>query len=311
MRTSLVIALACLSACGGKSTAPSNHPTGPAADSEPPAPVLETPQAALAYLAPDVDTVLGLDIAALMAAPILAPYRDRVLAETPSELRELRERCGLDPIRDLRWLVFGFNAASEQGVVIVRGDFTQEAIESCVKKSSGAAATISSQGDLRVYTFGEDKLFVRWLGRGAAVVTSEEAGGAEVLDRALGSGGVSKALATQIDQVDNGSHMWLVAGEQAFKQAPVQGAIGVRLFARVTDILSAGLVMDFDSTARADSTKAQLDMALAQVGPMVGQEMVPIVKALHLAVVGSALEARIELTAAQIKAISDLVEKSF
>lgn len=310
MRYALVLALAG-AACGGKNAAPSSQPIEPApAAAEPaPAPVIESPRAALAYLAPDADIVLGVDVQGLMTAPILAPYRDQMLASAPDELRQLREQCGLDPIGDLRWIIFGFNAKTERGVMVIRGDFTQQKIESCLE-ASGAGAKVSSEGDLRVYDFGDDKVVARWLGPGAVVATSDEAGGAEVLGKALGSGGLSGALAARVDEIDNGSHLWMVSGEQVFGQAPIQGVTGLRVFARATEIISAGLVMDFVDAAKADATKTQLDMALGQLGPMVGPEMVPIAQALQLAVVGTALEARIELSAEQIKTIADFVGKN-
>lgn len=307
MRTAPIAALALALACGGKPPPPpveAPPPAGPtpvAVERPAPSPIA-SPADALSYLGSTTDAILGIDVGALMSAEILAPYRESLLAAAPPELAALRDSCDFDLLRDIHWVVFGAAGDGEGAVFVLRGAFSRDAIEQCIR-AHDATATIRDRGSLRVYGSGDDAVFARWLGYGTVVFTTAEVGSAELLEQAAGP-----ADTTLIDRVAQvvGSDVWVVANRDISRSMPMPNMVGVRMSGSASTEITATLTIDYADASAALASKQQIDAALKQLPGMAGTPIGSIIQSIRLEAVGPELSAHIALSAADVKVIADL-----
>lgn len=309
MRAAPIVFALAVVGCGGSKPAPPADPPAaprakPVAVPRPAPSPLASPADAISFLPPNTDAILGVDIGALVAADILAPYRDKMLDAVSSKISKIRGDCGFDPMRDVDWIVAGFDGKGDHGVMVVRGAFTRATIERCIR-AHDPESPIVDQGDIRIYGAGADAVFARWLGEGSVVFTSAEAGGAATLEESRGA--TDMAVINHASQVSS-ADVWFAANGALFGSTPTFGAVGIRASSRLSSDVTATLTVEFDKPGSATAAKQQIDAMLTQAPAMGGPGLGQIIQAIRVEVVGTELEAHVALTADDIKTIADLAK---
>ncbi len=91
---------------------------------------------AVAYLPPDAQAVFGMNVQKFVASPIYARFEQRHGEEFGQDLAEFISRTGVDPRRDIRYIVAAGKPGDNHhgtGVVIAEGSFNPELIKSFIR----------------------------------------------------------------------------------------------------------------------------------------------------------------------------------
>ncbi len=91
---------------------------------------------AVAYLPPDAQAVFGMNVQKFVASPIYARFEQRHGDEFGKDLAEFIARTGVDPRRDIRYIVAAGKPGDNHhgnGVIIAEGSFNPELIKSFIR----------------------------------------------------------------------------------------------------------------------------------------------------------------------------------
>jgi len=170
--------------------------------------------------------LIGFDARRLTASPLYARFAKQRAQGRPDVFRELEEKTGLDPERDLDGvLIAGLGNAKESGVVLVQGRFDRSKLARALETEGKQGLTWKSHAGTTVYLFNElakkpgalaflsdDTLLI---GTQAAVETTldSHAQGRESL---RGNAG----LMTLVEKVKPGSAFWMVGDQSLLAQLP-------------------------------------------------------------------------------------------
>lgn len=190
------------------------------------------PPAALA-LPGDAAYVLGLDLKRLVASPL---YQKRLAAQARPRLgalRELEEKTGLDPERDVDVVVLaGAPGSAPRGVALVLGRFDQAKLRGALEAKAGVAS--QQHGGVSVFSYdsGGSRRSLAILD-GHAIVIGEQALVRRTLDNREGADtGVTSnmALVARLERVRPDATFWMVGDENALgelgKLVPAPGLGG-------------------------------------------------------------------------------------
>jgi hypothetical protein len=170
--------------------------------------------------------LIGFDARRLTASPLYARFAKHRAQARPHVFRELEEKTGLDPERDLdRVLIAGLGNGKESGVVLAQGRFDRTKLARGLETEGRQGLTWKSHGGTTVYLFNEsaskpgalaflsdDTLLI---GTQVAVETTldNHAQGREALRENVG-------LMTLVEKLKPGSAFWMVGDQSLLAQLP-------------------------------------------------------------------------------------------
>jgi hypothetical protein len=169
----------------------------------------------------DTRFVMGLDVKRFVASPFYARFAEKQGEVRPDAFRELEEKLGLNPERDLdRVVIAGRDASAkgkDTGVALVTGRFDRYKLGRAAEEKPGVT-TKNHQGT-SMYLYDEDgkaATAVAFLDDNTLAIGSQKAVEAVIANRAAGSGGLraNAALVALLETVKPGSTFWM-AGDQA------------------------------------------------------------------------------------------------
>jgi hypothetical protein len=224
----------------------------------------------------DTRFVVGMDVRRFAASPFYKKYGQARAAVRPEALRELQEKTGVNPERDVDQVVIAGSRGDgrEAGVVLVFGRFDRTRIGRLLE-TEGKGTTWKTVHGATVYLFAEGRR-----GAGAlaflddhAVVLGSQASVVSVLaSRASGSQSLrgNAALVALLERVRPGATLWMV-GDQTLlanipKAIPAPGAPGSGGSALVSlpPLKSLVVTAELDPAIAFDATGEAADEAAAK-----------------------------------------------
>ncbi len=206
--------------------------------------------------------LFGLDVPRFVASPL---YRRTSEKERPQALREIAEKTGLDPEKDVDLVVVAGDGRTGKGLVLVKGGFDRYRVGRALEKQGRRVTWKPHEGTtLYVYREGSreqgglaflsDDAFV--LGDLASVqglLTARAAGQAPLRE--------NKELMALLDDVRPGAAFWAVGDESALSQVPLGGGTGGLPLAGLRSVVVSGeldplIAVDVTGQA-ADETSAR------------------------------------------------------
>ncbi|HEY7516355.1 MAG TPA: hypothetical protein VIC87_17825 [Vicinamibacteria bacterium] len=181
------------------------------------------PAAAL-VLPQDSRFVIGLDVRRYVASPLYA----RVAPEMrPDALRELEERTGLRPDRDLDQIVIAGRAAGPSGLplALVLGQFDRQKLGRTIETEKKGKVTWKDVQGTTVYLFKEGEKgtgALAFLDDSALLIGAAEAVETALGNRARGTGGLrgNAELTALLEKVRPGSAFWMVGDQSLLANLP-------------------------------------------------------------------------------------------
>ena len=154
----------------------------------------------------DTRAVFGFDVKRFTASPLYRRYADRIGAARPEALRDIQQKTGIDPERELDRVVMASLAGSENGIVLFQGRFDRSRISQAIEKQKPQVTWKKHEG-VSVYLYREGA-------RGAAALAFLDddtiaAGSAAALE-----GLISRRAAGQTPLRSNAKLMELLGGIQ-------------------------------------------------------------------------------------------------
>ncbi len=114
------------------------------------------PAEALALPA-DATFVIGVDVHKFVSSPLYVRHKEQAGAGRIDALRELQEKAGLDPEKDIDQIVIAGSHKDQAGAALVIGRFDRTRIQQAVEASSKGKATWKNQGGTTIYMFDEGR----------------------------------------------------------------------------------------------------------------------------------------------------------
>jgi hypothetical protein len=221
----------------------------------------------------DTRFVMGLDVKRFVASPFYARFAEKQGEARPDAFRELEEKLGLNPERDLdRVVIAGRDPSAkgkDTGVALVTGRFDRYKLGRAAEEKPGVT-TKNHQGT-SMYLYDEDgkaATAVAFLDDNTLAIGSQKSVEAVIANRAAGSGGLraNAALVALLETVKPGSTFWM-AGDQALlsrmpQVVPGAGASGAGM--QLPALRSVIVTGDLDPLVALQITGETADMAAAQ-----------------------------------------------
>jgi hypothetical protein len=299
--------------------APAPAPAPPAAPALPPLPEAPPPAApsaakpyvakALAYLPPDTQVLIGIDVPRIAGTPLGAKLRGALLgAKLPAPCAALSPALFGN-------IVLGRNGG-EKFVAVVDGKLGERTAIACVEAGigqKGGKLERKTLGGRKVYYVtgsAKDNGWVTWTKTGA-VMASSEAALSEALDpKSVKLGGELAALTAK---VDHARMVWGAAIVQAsalqamgVPLSGVTGSISVRAGIELAAETDLDIVLGFPSPGAATATA---DTLKAMIAPLRSQPNVaPLLSGLSLGVYGSDIHLVARLDAAVTSKLIEAID---
>jgi hypothetical protein len=168
--------------------------------------------------------VIGLDVKRFTASPFYQRYKAQA---RPDALRDLEERTGLNPERDVDQVLIAGRAAgeAERGLAVVIGSFDTYKLGRLIETSPKPKAIGRSFEGFTEYLFGEGgkaTQAVVFLDRQALVIGSQGAVEAAVSSRAKGATPLrsNTSIMGLLERVKPGSTFWMVGDQSLLANLP-------------------------------------------------------------------------------------------
>ncbi len=164
--------------------------------------------------------VMGLDVRRFVASPFYTRYLARDLKARPDAFRDLEERTGLNPERDVdRILVSGSGERNQAGAAIVFGRFDRSRVQQAIESAAKGRVTWKGHQGATVYIFGEGSRrpgALAFLADGVLVMGSQSMVETVASNHASGGKGLTAnvSLMKLLESVAAGSTFWVV-GDQS------------------------------------------------------------------------------------------------
>jgi hypothetical protein len=221
----------------------------------------------------DTRFVMGLDVKRFVASPYYARFAEKHGQARPDAFRELEEKLGIDPERDLdRVVIAGRDASAkgkESGVVLVTGRFDRYKLGRAAEEKPGVT-TKNHQGTA-MYLYDEDgkaATAVAFLDDATLALGSQTAVQAVIENRAKGSGGLraNAALIALLETVKPGSTFWMAGDQVLLSRLPqfVPGPRGNGAGMQLPALRSIIVTGDLDPLVALQITGETADPAAAQ-----------------------------------------------
>jgi hypothetical protein len=170
----------------------------------------------------DTRVLMGFDVARLVKSPLYTRMKAERGVDDP--FRELRDKLGLDPERDIETVVVAAGSQGGRGVVLAFGRFDRHTLAREVEKHKGV--TWKQHAGTTVYLFDETSR-----SSGALAFLSDEvvvAGERGAVERTVGNhqNGTTLRSNTQLmallGRVKPGSAFWMAGDQSALSRLPLQ-----------------------------------------------------------------------------------------
>lgn len=185
------------------------------------------PAEALALPA-DARFVMGIDVKRFTASPFYRKYAASKMAMRPDAFRDLEEKTGINPERDVERIVIAGRdgaAGKDSGVVLVSGDFDQAKLSRAIETESKGKVTWKKHEGIPVYLFNEESRgagALAFLDDNTLVLGSASAVESTITNRAHGGQPLrsNTALMALVERVKPGSTFWMVGDQSLLKNMP-------------------------------------------------------------------------------------------
>jgi hypothetical protein len=248
--------------------------------------------------------LIGIDVPRLVASPL---YRRASEKDRPDALREIAEKTGLDPERDVDLVVIAGDGRATGGLVLVKGGFDRYRVSRALEKR-GRRVTWKQHEGATVYVYregGRDQGGLAFLADDALVLG--ELASVEALLDARASGRAplreNAELLALLDDVRPGAAFWVVGDDSVLSQASKAiGSAGVLPAGGLRSIVLTGEldpVIAVDVTGQAADEKAARNLvdavrgftALAQLQASARPEVAELAQAISVTTEGARVRA--------------------
>ncbi len=220
----------------------------------------------------DASFVVGLDVKRLVASPF---YKRQAGASAQARLdafKELQEKTGLDPERDVDAIVFtgAQGAGVRSGATVVLGNFDEQKLKQVIERKAGVRQGRHEGVALYAYGEGETARSLAVLGRRALVLGQDKTVRATLENRSRGTAGIasSPALVALLQRVKPGASFWMVGDQSVLqslpKTVPAPGAGGSGGSLTLPALQQVVVSGDFDPQLAFDVTGDTVDEAGAK-----------------------------------------------
>lgn len=172
----------------------------------------------------DTRFVIGLDVKRLVSSPLYQRFKAQA---RPDALRDLEEKTGINPERDVDQVLIAGRAAGgpERGLAVVIGSFDTYKLGRLIETSPKAKAIGRNFEGFTEYVFtegGKESKAVVFLDRQALVIGSQSAVEAAVSSRAKGATPLrgNSSLTSLLERVKPGSSFWMVGDQSLLANMP-------------------------------------------------------------------------------------------
>jgi hypothetical protein len=269
--------------------------------------------AALTFLPKDTKIVFGVNLGKLASASILESYKAEMLKNAPPQFSEMQAACGIDIFKDFSSIVVGM-VDDHRAVAVVSGNFTKDKVESCIKtvaEKEGKTFEAKDDGKLRVYTGAGDTIYAHWLGDGSVAMTSDDAGGAALLNEILGGAKLGDGdVMTMVKSTKTSAGIWAAGKIDASMTGglPVGGDVsGFAVTVNASDTLDIKAMASFADADKASQAASQARMALGfvETQPKLAP-FVSIIKKLKIESDGKALKVGVSLDSGDLEKLKQI-----
>jgi hypothetical protein len=172
----------------------------------------------------DVRFVIGVDVKRLTSSPLYARFKAQA---RPDALRDLEEKTGINPERDVDQVLIAGRAAggAERGLAVVIGSFDTYKLGRSIETSPNAKAVGRNFEGFTEYVFdevGRESKAVVFLDRQALVIGSRAAVEAAVSSRARGATPLlaNPGITGLLERIKPGSTFWMVGDQSLLENLP-------------------------------------------------------------------------------------------
>jgi hypothetical protein len=288
--------------------------TGKTTDGKPADKVAEQGGASTGYAVfpADSEFVLSFSLEGLRKSPMWAQIAPMVQAKLDSEMKEIKEACGFDPVGKLASVYMGGKSKDEKSMVVVVKGFNKSEMETCgaamAKKEGKEFTMVEEDGLTHMKSDGKD-VYMAWLDSTTAMV-SPNPDKAWVKARAAGQGGLdtNAAFMDLLKGVDSTATIWFAAmpsaGSDMDMSKNVPGAKGGFGSIKVVDGLAFDLGMRFDTPENAKNAQNMATAGLQQAKGMMPPPMQGLVDKTAISTTANDVLVKLTLTTADLEAIT-------
>jgi hypothetical protein len=218
--------------------------------------------------------VMGLDVKRFVASPFYKKYAGKGEPARPQAFRELEERTGLNPERDLESVIFAGSkgASPESGVAFVTGSFDRARLAAAIearpgvtwKKGQATTTYLFQEGEkgAGAMAFLDDQTLVAGKQPAVESILAAQAEGSRQLRQ-------NAALIELLAQVKPGSTFWMVGDQSLLAQLPRSmpapgGSAGEGASVTLPALKSLTVTGDLDPEVALQATGATPDEAAAR-----------------------------------------------
>lgn len=261
----------------------------------------------LSYLPKDTTMIVGVSWSKATGSDIFKKYESKIMADAPKELATIKEKCGLDPMKDLGSLVIsgGKDIADESDTIIaVKGSFDKAKLEGCVTKMGGTVegGVMTIEGEpMNIYWPANDTLLL------AKGMTADQMKAATK----DGSAKDNEMIMGYIKKVDSSATIW-AAGLVPAEAAGQMGGMGKPPKGFYFDLsVSSGVNgkvgLVFESEDDAKGTMAMVTMGMTMAKGQVPENMKGMVEKVKTKQDGKAIVISAKFSGKDIDAVEGLV----
>jgi hypothetical protein len=219
----------------------------------------------------DSKFVGGIDVKRFVQSPFYTKYASAQARSRPDTFRELEEKTGLNPERDIDQLVFGGTppggAARESGLVVAIGRFDRAKISQVIETEKKGVTSKNLQG-LTVYLFSEGQRgasALAFIDDRTLVMGSQAAVEAAILSQSQGGKTLKQnaSIMALLEKVRPDATFWAVGDQNLFQNMPknVPGPGGQITLPGLRSLTVAG---DMDPAVALEITGETIDDAAAK-----------------------------------------------
>lgn len=249
----------------------------------------------------DSVAVGGANLGSLSKEGIIKAQLDK---QMPPELKEFKEKCGIDIFSDVEQVLMSFKT-SEEFVVGAKVGFDKAKAEKCIKEYGGE---VSEEDGLTKTVIDGETSYMKWMDGGVVLMAQKK----DSLAKAGEGDGLAgnKDVMKYVNKANTGATLWAAGavpdsmkeemGGQFPGNPPNGGYISIKADKNLD--VSAGVV--FPEAGDAENIKKMADQQMAQLkeNPMIGQ----YVKKVELSQDGDTLKVDVKLSESDLKALQGL-----
>jgi hypothetical protein len=264
----------------------------------------------LGYLPQDSSIIVGFSATKATRSKLFVKYQDKILASAAQEMAEVKEKCGIDMMADMREVVVAVGKDiqnPDSAVIAVKGNYDRKKVEGCIVKMGGkieGTVMTSPNGKVSNMFWIANDTFLISKGR-----TSDELKGF----KEAGNVTQNKELMELVGKVDSNATFWVagtippeVAGAMGpMGTPPNSGYLGVNLGSAIG--AKAGMTFNTEDEAKGMSTMIEMALNMGKQQP----EMKDILDAVNSTLSGNTITINVKITGAQVDQMMSMTTGMF